>query len=251
MKWRTLLLPIAAVLAFAPPAQSQTLIAQYFQCSTADEGEADFIMNEVLGDVYDRHAEAGDILGWGWVEHMAGGRWRRILTITAADLTTAWDMWGEIFEAVTDEHPNAWHRFNEICPSHDDYIWDLTANSANEEPGETPDMWASTYWVCDATEEPRADELMQQMTAVLDQHIAAGHIGGWGWFSHVIGGRFRRLLTLTQAEDFNLLEGREMVVADLRSEHADVLEEFGNICTGHVDYVWANARDEDDEDNDD
>ena len=73
MKWRNLLLPIAAVLLIAPQAHSQTLIAQYFECSTADEGEADFIMNEVLGDIYQRHVDAGDIIGWGWIEHQAGG----------------------------------------------------------------------------------------------------------------------------------------------------------------------------------
>ena len=109
-------------------------------------------------------------------------------------------------------------------------------------------MWASTYWVCDTTEETRADELVQQMAAVFDNHIAAGHLSGWGYWEHLVGGRFRRLLTLAGAEGFNLLEAREMVVADLRANHADVLEEFGNICTGHVDYIWANARDEDDED---
>ena len=125
MKWRTLLLPVVAVLAFAPQAQSQTLIAQYFRCSTADEGEADFIMNEVLGDIYESHAEAGDIIGWGWIEHLTGGPWRRIATFTASDLTSAWDQWGSIVEAILEEHPNAWHRFNEICPSHDDYIWNM------------------------------------------------------------------------------------------------------------------------------
>ena len=82
MKWRTLLLPVVAVLAFAPQAQSQTLIAQYFRCSTAYEDEADFIMNEVFADVYQSQVESGDLIGWGWVEHLTGGQWRRIATMT-------------------------------------------------------------------------------------------------------------------------------------------------------------------------
>lgn len=247
MKWRGLLLPLAAVLVFAPPIQSQTLVAQYFRCSTADEGEADFIMNEVLGDIYDRHAEAGDILGWGWVEHQAGGAWRRIATLTASDITTAWDMWGVIVEGIMEEHPNAWHRFNEICSSHDDYIWSLLSASENQDPGSTPDMWASSYWICDETEESRADELLQQMATVFDKHVAAGHIGGWAWYEHLVGGRFRRLLTMGAAEDMNLLAGREMVIAELQSEHGDLLEEFGNICGSHVDYIWANGRETDED----
>jgi hypothetical protein len=250
MKWRTLLLPVIAVLMFAPQAQSQTLIAQYFRCSTADEGEADFIMNEVFADVYQSQVDSGDLIGWGWVEHLTGGQWRRIATMTAADLTTAWDSWGSIVEAILDEHPNAWHRFNEICPSHDDYIWNLIGSSENEDAGFTPDMWASSYWVCDSNQESRADELLQQMVPVFDKHIAAGHISGWGWYGHVVGGRFRRLLTLSSADDFNLLEGREMVVAELQAEQGDALEEFGDICGGHVDYIWANAADTDDEDDD-
>lgn len=250
MKWRTLLLPVAAVLAFAPPAQSQTLIAQYFRCSTADEGEADFIMNEVLGDVYNRHVESGDLIGWGWVEHQAGGAWRRIATLTASDITTAWDQWGEIVEEIMADHPNAWHRFNAICSSHDDYIWNLINSSENEDAGSTPQMWASSYWICDETEESRADELLEQMAPVFDKHITAGHIGGWAWYEHEVGGRFRRLLTMSAAADMNLLEGRQMVIEGLQSEQGDALEEFGDICGSHVDYIWANAREMDEEDDD-
>ena len=85
MKWRTLLLSLVAALVFAPQAQSQSLIATYYRCDTANEGEADFIMNTVLGNIYERHVEAGDIAGWGWVEHQAGGAWRRISTLSAEE----------------------------------------------------------------------------------------------------------------------------------------------------------------------
>ena len=82
---------------------------------------------------------------------------------------------------------------------------------------------------------------------MFDKHIDAGHIGGWAWYGHVIGGKIRRLLTMASAEETNLLAGREMVIDELQAEHADVLEEFGEICGSHVDYIWANARDEGDE----
>jgi hypothetical protein len=36
----------------------------------------------------------------------------------------------------------------------------------------------------------------------------------------------------------------------LQAEQGDVLEEFGDICSAHIDYIWANAGDEDDEDDD-
>ena len=247
MKWKTLLLPVVAVLAFVPQtAESQSLIATYYRCSTAYEGEADFIMNTVLGDVYEARAEAGDITGWGWVEHQAGGAWRRISTISAEDRTTAWNMWGEIIDELEEEHPNAWHRFNEICDSHDDYIWNVVASAEGTDPGATPNLWVSTYWTCDEVTESRADELLPQMAQVFDKHIAAGHLSGWAWYAHDLGGRVRRLLTLAAAEDFDLLEAREMVVNELQTEHAEALAEFSAICNGHVDYVWANGRAGDD-----
>ena len=41
-----------------------------------------------------------------------------------------------------------------------------------------------------------------------------------------------------------------MVVEDLQAESPEVLEEFGDICGGHVDYIWADTESADDEDDD-
>jgi hypothetical protein len=234
-----------AVAAFvvAPPAASQSLVATYHRCSTAYEGEADFIMNTVFSDIYQKQVDNGSINGWGWVEHTAGGPWRRISTITGPDRAAAMTAWGAIVNEIRDEHPNAWHRFNEICDSHDDYVWNVTASAEGTDPAETPSSWASQYWVCDQTQEARADELVAEVMApVYDKHIAAGHLAGWSWYSHEIGGRFRRLLTVAAADDFDVLDGRAMVIDELMAEHADALAEFGNICGSHVDYLWANGR---------
>jgi hypothetical protein len=243
MRWQPLLLVAAAAFVVAPPAASQTLVASYHRCSTAYEGEADFIMNTVLADAYQKRVDDGSITGWGWVEHNAGGAWRRISTISAPDRSAAMGAWGEIVAELEEEHPNAWHRFNEICDSHDDYVWNVTASAEGTDPSVTPSSWASQYLVCDATKEARADELMtQELAPVYDKHIAAGHLAGWSWYSHEIGGRFRRLLTVAAADDFDLLEGRAMVIDELLADHADALEEFSNICGGHVDYLWSNGR---------
>jgi hypothetical protein len=247
MKWRTLLLPVVAVFAFVPQsAQSQSLVGMYYQCSTADEGEADFIMNQVLADHYQEQLDAGNILGWGWVEHQAGGPWRRIATITAETRAAVMTAWGNIMDSIREEDPNPWHRFNEICDTHDDYVWSLVASSEGTDPGNTPDQWVSTYWACNEGTEAQADALIPQIGAVIDKHVAAGHLGGWSWYSHDLGGWFRRLLTMASAEDFDLLDGRQMVLDELQAEHADVLEEFSSVCNGHVDYLWANGRAGDD-----
>lgn len=242
MKRHALLFLVVAIFASAREVQAQSLIATYYRCSTADEGEADFIMNTVLGEVYQRHVDAGDIVGWGWIEHQAGGAWRRISTITGADRTAAMTAWGEIVDEMEDEHPNALHRFEEICDSHDDYVWNLVSSSAGTDPGATPTAWVSTYFGCNVVNESRADELQQEMSAVYDKHVAAGHLGGWAWYAHDIGGRFRRLLTVLAADDFDVLDGRDMVIDELASEHSEIWAEFGSICGNHVDYLWGNAR---------
>ncbi len=242
MRCKTLLLSAVAALVLAGSIEAQSIIGTYYQCSTADEGEADFIMNTVLDDAFQSRVDAGEITGWGWVEHQAGGTWRRISTITAADRSAAMTAWGAIVDEIEDEHPNAWHRFNEICSAHDDYVWSQVSASEGADAAVTPTAWVSTYWVCDQAKESRADELMQAMAPVFDKHIAAGHLGGWAWYAHDIGGRFRRLQTVLAADDFDVLDGRDMVISDLQSNHADVLGEFGSICTGHVDYLWGNGR---------
>lgn len=243
MRWSSFLLGGALLVISSPSAaQSQTLIGQYYRCDTAYEEEADFIVNTVFSPIFDRHEAAGGISGWGWVQHAAGGPWRRIFTITAADRTAALNSWSEMNQELRSEHPNATHRFNEICGSHDDYIWNLEAASEGTDPGSTPEAWISTYFVCNEAKESRADELQAHIAAAYDARIAAGEISGWSWYSHEVGGRFRRLLTVSGTDFPSILDGREVALADLEGQHAEALEEFSSICTGHVDYLWQNGR---------
>jgi len=243
MKWSSFLLGIALTAILAPAsAHAQTLVAQYYRCDTADEDEADFIMNTVFSPILDAHESAGDITGWGWVEHAAGGPWRRIGTLTAEDRTAAINAWAQINQEIEDEHPGATHRFNEICGSHDDYIWNLDSSSEGTDPGATPDAWISTYWVCDQSRESRADELQAQLAQVYDRHIASGDISGWSWYSHDVGGEYRRLMTVAGADLPSVMDGRDLVISELRTEHGEALAEFTSICSGHVDYLWQNGR---------
>jgi hypothetical protein len=238
MKRFALLFLLGAVVA-VPEIQAQSLLGMYFTCDAANEREADFIMNTVFAETYQKHVDAGHLNNWGWATHMMGGPWRRISTMQADDRSTVLTMWGEIMNELRDDHPGAWHRFQEICNSHQDYVWSTVAGSPPPSP---PSNWFSSYWVCNQPRESRADEIMAEVGAVYDRHVAAGHLGGWTWSAHDIGGRFRRLMTLFPAEDFDLLEARDMVLAELQAEHGELLAELGSICGGHVDYLWASGR---------
>lgn len=77
-----------------------------------------------------------------------------------------------------------------------------------------------------------------------DKHVAADNISGWSWYSHEIGGRYRRLLTVAGTDFPSVLAGREMIIDELQAEHAEAIAEFGSICSGHVDYLWQNGRSE-------
>lgn len=241
MKWQTFFALAVSALLLAPAAQAQSLVATYYNCGTANEDEADFIMNTVFAPLLQSHVDAGDISSWGWIEHQAGGSWRRILTLGAPDQSTLVTQWGVITGEMEEEHPNATHRFNEICGTHDDYIWELTSTSEGVDPNATPDAWISTYFVCNEATEARADELMAAMAPAYDPHIAAGHIAGWSWYTHVVGGQFRRLLTVSGSNAVSVLEGRGLVIADLTANYGDELAEFSSICSSHVDYLWGNA----------
>ncbi len=236
------LFPLAAfALLLAPAAQAQSLVATYYNCDTADEAEADFIMNTVFAPLLQSHVDSGDITSWGWVEHQAGGEWRRIATLVADDIGAVLTAWGVIADEMEEEHPGASHRLQEICGDHDDYIWELTSASEGTDPDVTPESWVSTYFVCDQSREARADELFAAMAPAIDAHIAAGHLTGWSWYTHIIGGEFRRLLTVAGADANAAVLGREMATADMGANYADELTEFTSICSSHVDYIWGNA----------
>jgi len=242
MKLSSLTLAFAFVVLLPSPAQSQSLVGTYYSCSTAYEGEADALMNTVFADVYQSYVDKGQLTNWGWVEHTAGGPWRRITTITAEDRSTVMATWRQIDEQLEEEHPTALRRFNEICDSHDDYIWTLADSYEGTDPGGTVPTWLSVYFMCDPQNEARADELMAELSTVTDKHVAAGHLSGWAWYKHDIGGRFRRLWTLLGAEGTDVIDALDMVTGEFEAEQTDTFAEFRSICSSHVDYIWADAR---------
>lgn len=97
----------------------------YFECDAGREFRADEIIERSYKPHYDAAVEAGDILQWSWLSHYVGGPWRRALVLTATDidvLLTAAGALGEVIEELT---PEAGRVFTEICPDHQDYMWDI------------------------------------------------------------------------------------------------------------------------------
>ena len=106
--------------------QSAFAYATYFVCSPDAESRADEIINSSFKPHYDAAVEQGDILSWNWLQHNVGGKWRRILTLGAADHKTMMRARAAIFDEFDDRKvERAAEEMNRICHTHQDYMWDI------------------------------------------------------------------------------------------------------------------------------
>ncbi len=98
----------------------------YFQCDSSREERADEIMRDVLGPIYDQQIANGGLATWSWLKHNVGGEFRRLLSTTGTDHKSIMRARTAIVaEFNRGRTKRAFTQFNEICPSHQDYMWDI------------------------------------------------------------------------------------------------------------------------------
>ena len=98
----------------------------YMQCDMSKEERADELVRDVFGPIYDRHVGEGKLTSWNWLQHNVGGKWRRILTMGAADHKTLMRARAAIIEEFgARKVERAFKEMNSICHSHRDYMWDI------------------------------------------------------------------------------------------------------------------------------
>lgn len=232
----TSMLSIAALAQDEEP--SRFTYATYFHCNTGMEDAADAMM-ERDAPIIDGLVDDGSILAWGWLAHHTGGSWRRIRYHMSDSAEGALTALGTITNAITEVHGEddpAGDAFAAACPKHDDYLWQVEAGTLGEERGS---VGFSVYHFCDINREERADEIVDEHIApILDKMIEDGKITTWGWQSHVIGGRARRLQTMTAVDMGALLSARQEAIATIYEEDNEAGTEFSEICGPHVDYIW-------------
>lgn len=149
---------------------------------------------------------------------------------------TALDAMNDAIVEVHGEDDPAADAFAEACPRHDDYLWQVEAGSVGEERGS---VGFSVYHLCDINREDRADEIVNEHIApILDKMIEDDKITTWGWSSHVIGGKARRLQTMTAEDMGTLLSARQEAIDTIYAEENEAGTEFSDICGPHVDYIW-------------
>jgi hypothetical protein len=227
-----------AGMAFSEDEEESTMYtyATYLYCDTSKEDQADADAERSV-PVMNKLVEDGAIAGWGWLAHMTGGQWRRIRYHNATSLEGAFDGLSAINEALTAEFGEDDDGDGGACPAHDDYIWQAENGGGGDDGRGSAGF--SVYFNCDIINEGRADEIVEEsMAGVLNKIVEDGGLTSWGWSSHVIGGEYRRLQTMTAPDFSTLLTGRAAALEAFYNDENPAGEEFAKICGDHSDYMW-------------
>jgi hypothetical protein len=113
--------PSGAVVQQRPTAGHST----YMECTIGEESEADALMNSAIAPVMEKHTAAGHIHSWNWLQHVSGGKYRRLMVVNGPSHKETAKAFGAIIQELGQTQPDAMRRFSEICYSHQDYMWDI------------------------------------------------------------------------------------------------------------------------------
>lgn len=97
----------------------------YYVCDVSRENQADALVKRVFAPLYDKLVADGKLKTWNWMEHIVGGEYRRLATITADDAKTLVEARSSLVQTFQDD-PLA-STLDDICGSHADYIWETKA----------------------------------------------------------------------------------------------------------------------------
>jgi hypothetical protein len=119
--WRTVAGNIGTV------ARGGAAFSTYYVCDQGRETEADALVSQVFGPVYDKMVADGKLKSWGWNEHIVGGSYRRLATMSATDVKALMEARAAVVQAFIDNPLG--DTFTDICGDHTDYIWEITSQS--------------------------------------------------------------------------------------------------------------------------
>ncbi len=210
--------------------------ATYFYCDGGPLSRADELIKEDA-ERLNGLVEDGTILRWGWLAHHTGGQWQRLFYFQAETMDELLDGSAAIQNGGDDdEAEDDGPAMNEVCPRHDDYIWSVENGTVGAERGAAG---FSVYHVCDVAREERADEIVDSHVApTLNKMVEDGKLTSWGWSSHVVGGKYRKLQTMTAPDMKSLLKARGEAIEALYGDDNEAGAELADICGPHSDYLW-------------
>ena len=209
----------------------------YYSCDQSTQGDMDVVVETNEKPVFDKWVADGKLIAWGYLSHYTGGQWRRAQYHVSPTMADALNNQSAIFQEIYADNPAGGMARAKACGSHSDYVWAIGQGSgAGTDRG---DVSMSVYYVCNIVDETRADEIYAEVFAPkFDELKEDGKIASWGWQYHRLGGRFRRLQTITGADHASVVAARGEVLQYANENHADLGREFSQICGSHADYIW-------------
>jgi hypothetical protein len=108
-------------------ARGSAAFSVYHVCDQSREEQADALMTQVFAPVYDKLLADGKIMSWGWNEHIVGGDFRRLATISAKDMKAVMEARAELIDALYDNPLG--DTLTDICGPHMDYMWEITSQN--------------------------------------------------------------------------------------------------------------------------
>ncbi len=211
--------------------------ATYYYCDVATQGAMDAVVEANEKAVFDRWVKEGKLIAWGYLSHSTGGRWRRVQYHVSPTLNEALNNQAAIFTEIYADNEAGGQARSDACAAHDDYVWAIQQGSpAGTDRG---NVSLSVYYVCDINGQERADEIWAEANApYLNQLQEDGTIASWGWSSHLLGGRYRRLQTITGADYASVVQANGGLSQYADDNYPELGEEFSSICGSHTDYLW-------------
>lgn len=98
-------------------------VSVYYKCDFNRESFADSIVEHHVAEILNAHLGEGGLVSWSWLQHQIGGEFRRLLAMRGSDRTSLLTAWGAIVGQLQEKHGDAMREFNDICFTHEDYIW--------------------------------------------------------------------------------------------------------------------------------
>lgn len=243
LKTGALALPACACLLAGPAALAQDqaperyLYATYQYCDFSKQERVDEVFEQVNKPVLDAAMKDGTINLYSYLGHVTGGQWRRVNVIGAGSVQAVLDAQNAIGDRIDANEKNRKldAEAAAACPSHDDYIWRSVAGNVGSVNRGGASF--STYYVCDQSRESAVDAVVTGMLApVFDKMVADGKLRSWGWLEHIVGGKYRRLATMSADDVKSLMAARAAVVEAMEDNAGgDVLTD---VCPDHSDYIW-------------
>ena len=126
------------------------------------------------------------------------------------------------------------------CKSHEDYIWKYETGIPLVKNIPRGKASMSVYMVCDFNNEAKADEIVKaEFAPIYNSFVGKGKLTSWGWMSHIVGGEYRKLATMTAESYEDLLKARSRILQTLFDGNGKQAgEDFSGICGSHQDYLW-------------